>query len=321
MLKELHLQNFKCFKDHTIPFKNLTVIVGKNNSGKTTILEALRLISIIITRKGLNFKRAPISLDLIENNIGVSPALNNFNIVTERIFHCYGKSPAIITATFENNVKIKIYIESNSVFAQLWDSNGNLLYKKSSVTNLDITDMNVLPQVMPLQKNERLLSSDYVHSHLSSDLMSRHFRNQLFKYKESFNHFKRVVAENWPGIKIGDLYNENNELYLQLKEGDFTAEISWMGDGIQLWIQAMWFLSRVDKNSIVILDEPDVYMHSELQKRLVKMLTNNYKQVILTTHSIKIMSLVNPQNILSIDRKKSNSNFVNSLNDIQGVVE
>lgn len=39
-LKELHLQNFRCYKDVTAKFDaQLTVIVGNNGAGKTTILE------------------------------------------------------------------------------------------------------------------------------------------------------------------------------------------------------------------------------------------------------------------------------------------
>src|SRR6266853_5564438 len=33
MLVELTLQNFKCFRQHTIPLKPTTIIVGRNNAG------------------------------------------------------------------------------------------------------------------------------------------------------------------------------------------------------------------------------------------------------------------------------------------------
>ncbi len=47
-LTNVHLNNFRCFKDYTIPFgTKATVIIGKNGTGKTTLLTALR--------KGLSF--------------------------------------------------------------------------------------------------------------------------------------------------------------------------------------------------------------------------------------------------------------------------
>ena len=44
MLDSLHIKNFRCFEDLTIPsLGRVNLIVGKNNSGKSTLLEAIRL--------------------------------------------------------------------------------------------------------------------------------------------------------------------------------------------------------------------------------------------------------------------------------------
>jgi predicted ATPase len=42
MLKKLHVQNYRCLKDVTITFEPLTVLVGANGTGKSTLLNALR---------------------------------------------------------------------------------------------------------------------------------------------------------------------------------------------------------------------------------------------------------------------------------------
>lgn len=43
-IKKVKIQNFKCFRDFTINFENnLNIIVGNNESGKSTILEAINL--------------------------------------------------------------------------------------------------------------------------------------------------------------------------------------------------------------------------------------------------------------------------------------
>ena len=45
MIKDLYIENFKCFNKIKIDdIKKINFLVGKNNSGKTTILEALMLI-------------------------------------------------------------------------------------------------------------------------------------------------------------------------------------------------------------------------------------------------------------------------------------
>jgi AAA15 family ATPase/GTPase len=51
MLRQLHLSNFKCFNNHTVAFEKVTVLVGKNNAGKSTIVEALHLVAAAVNRK------------------------------------------------------------------------------------------------------------------------------------------------------------------------------------------------------------------------------------------------------------------------------
>ena len=45
MFKSIRLKNFKCYKDSTeIPLRPLTILIGANNSGKSTILQALLIL-------------------------------------------------------------------------------------------------------------------------------------------------------------------------------------------------------------------------------------------------------------------------------------
>jgi predicted ATP-dependent endonuclease of OLD family len=46
----LRLQNFRGFVDHRVPLKQTSVLVGANNAGRSTIVEALRLIAVITER-------------------------------------------------------------------------------------------------------------------------------------------------------------------------------------------------------------------------------------------------------------------------------
>lgn len=46
MLNNLHIKNFRCFEDITFPsLGNVNLIVGKNNSGKSTLLEAISILA------------------------------------------------------------------------------------------------------------------------------------------------------------------------------------------------------------------------------------------------------------------------------------
>jgi energy-coupling factor transporter ATP-binding protein EcfA2 len=94
-----------------------------------------------------------------------------------------------------------------------------------------------------------------------------------------------------------------------------------MGHGLQMWLQIVWFLARAEADATVVLDEPDVYMHPDLQRKLLTVVRERFKQLIVATHSVEIVSDVDPQSILSIDRRQARSEFVTSLPGLQEVLD
>ena len=112
-----------------------------------------------------------------------------------------------------------------------------------------------------------------------------------------------------------------NSLQLMVRDEDFVAEIASMGHGLQMWLQTMWFLARSSEASTVILDEPDVYMHPDIQRRLIRYIKNRVPQIIVTTHSVEIMSEVDVDEILIIDRKRPRSRFAGTLPAVQKLIE
>jgi hypothetical protein len=71
----------------------------------------------------------------------------------------------------------------------------------------------------------------------------------------------------------------------------------------------------------VILDEPDVYMHADLQRRLIKLVKDGFKQVMIATHSVEIMSEVEPENILPIVNNKTKQSYANKAPIVQKIVD
>src|SRR6185295_10811063 len=45
-LKALHLEHYRNFSDQRFEFKDLTAVIGHNGTGKSNLLEALRLLSV-----------------------------------------------------------------------------------------------------------------------------------------------------------------------------------------------------------------------------------------------------------------------------------
>ena len=64
MLTFLKLENFRCFSNHEVVFSPLCLLVGQNNAGKSTIIDALRLVSLVTSRyRTSNYSEVPPWLD------------------------------------------------------------------------------------------------------------------------------------------------------------------------------------------------------------------------------------------------------------------
>src|SRR5205085_2741414 len=165
MLKELQLQNFRGFESHTVPLRTTTVIVGRNNAGKSTIVEALRLVSLVVNRyRGLTFSNVPNWLDIPRYYRGVSPSLKNTEINLTGIFHRYGDPPAQITARFMSGESISIYLGAEELHAVIFDSGGRVVSTKGEATRISLPRVSILPQIAPLAREERILNPEYVNA-------------------------------------------------------------------------------------------------------------------------------------------------------------
>jgi predicted ATP-dependent endonuclease of OLD family len=118
-----------------------------------------------------------------------------------------------------------------------------------------------------------------------TELSPLHFRNQLLIFDDLYEDFVKAAEESWPGLRIRDLELEQTERGIRLsqlvQDGRFVAEIGRMGHGLQIWLQAIWFLVRSNGAQTLILDEPDVYLHADLQRRLIRRLVSLPNQTIL----------------------------------------
>ena len=81
------------------------------------------------------------------------------------------------------------------------------------------------------------------------------------------------------------------------------------------------FLVEVWGKQTIILDEPDVYMHPDLQQKLIKIVTKYFPQVIIATHSIEIISEVSPANIIMLDKNSRQMKYANNLKAVQSLID
>ena len=309
MIKQLKITNFRCYEDTTIDFNGTSILVGKNNAGKSSLIEALKIISSVTRKyKTLRFMAPPSWVN--SSSYGISPNVENMNISDRGIFNMYGDPPAIIEALFTNGASIKAYVgEGLAIFALIYDSDGCIARNNKEVKLIDIPQIEVLPQISAVLDTERIIQKKTVDGNRWTRLASRNFRNQLFYYNEAFLTFKSLVESTWEYLKISPVESvyigDGRILQFFVRVNHFEAELGWMGHGLQMWIQTMWFISQCQSNAIVVLDEPDVYMHADLQRRLIRLISPMFPQVIVATHSLEIIEEVTSDCIIPIDSSKN----------------
>ena len=328
MLKTLTLKNYRGFANHEIVWEEDCIVIGRNNAGKSTIVEALRLVAVATQRyQSISYRDTPGWITVPTGPRGFKPSLDGLDINLKSVVNFYDDPPAEIVAVFANGEKVEICLHpEQGIFCFLWDSKGRPVRGKGEARRLGLPAVKVLPQVAPLLAKEVVISRDRVREHQFTTLSSLHFRNQLHHFAEDWVAFKDMAENSWPGLRLSRLEAisigpAEKELSLLVEEDHFTAEVAWMGHGLQMWLQTIWFLSRCQEDDVLVLDEPDVYMHADLQRRLVRSLQRNFRQTIVATHSVEIMSEVSPNAILIVDKRRERSDFAASLPAVQAAIE
>lgn len=327
MLTTLRLKNFRKFSRQTIHIEPLTLLVGGNNAGKSTVIEALRLVSLVTNRvAGLKFS-PPTDWLPDDESWGVSPSLRGFEFrLTRHIFHRYNDPPAEIEAHFASGARVKVSIgPDEAIFGTVRDPSGAEVLTRRDLKGWSLPRIGVQPQVAPLEVDEQILKERTVVEGLDSSLSPRHFRNQLDLLHEYWDEFCRLSNETWQGLQIRELRTEMTDrgmrYALDVRVDDFVGEVAMMGHGLQMWLQLMWFLVRAAEDDIVILDEPDVFMHPDLQRRLIRYLRRRSQQLIVATHSVEMLADVEPKHVVALRTQKGGRTKTENLAQVQKVVE
>lgn len=334
MLEKIQFINYKCFENATIPLRDITIAVGKNNAGKSTMIEGLRLLSLAIkSGSKQNYKDLP-SIFQQRNKKSKKLKLDSLKIDLRTVSHFY-KEDIIskIIGYFNDKNKIEIYISDDVAYACYYDKWGRNIKSANKFLASTFSRVEILPQIGLIKEEERQLAGSTIVNGRDTYLSSRHFRNEILDEKTKditvYEEFCQLAEQTWQGLKVKELIapsrgftgDSTPPIQLMIEADRFTSEIGYMGSGLQMWLQIIWFICKSANSETVILDEPDVYMHPDLQRSLVKIVKNRFKQVIIASHSVEILSEVNPENVLMIDKSKQTMKFSSDIISVQNTLE
>ena len=90
-----------------------------------------------------------------------------------------------------------------------------------------------------------------------------------------------------------------------------------MGFGFQVWCQLLTHVSRAGPDDILVVDEPETYLHPLVQRRLLAILRSTGAQVILATHSAPIVMDADMYEVIQISNSmrvaRPEANLSNAL--------
>ena len=111
MLSELSFANYRCFDEHTLPLRATSIIVGRNNAGKSTVIEGFRLLSIFSERyPNLSFRDPPPWSELPRRFRGMQADLAGLALSWQNLFHQYRDPPATVAGTFADGTRMTVYL-------------------------------------------------------------------------------------------------------------------------------------------------------------------------------------------------------------------
>lgn len=271
-IKTLSIEGFRGFSrrididfsvpDGVNPGSGLTVLVGANNSGKTTVLEALSLFSL-------------------NNNIIDSSSrnkLNNYNVNID------------IIDTFNN--KYSIYnLDGGALCKRVKRGDDNFNWGGNPFSIFTLTNKRFFSTTFGqgYAADRRNYSGNVTNgSYRDENGINAQFGGRLLKienYKSDFEKCLKKVINPLPKWTIES--NGNNNLHLEFIFDEVRHSSNGAGAGFINIFNIVDALYDSSEDNIILIDEPEISLHPDLQRKLFQLLIeySKDKQIIISTHS------------------------------------
>jgi predicted ATPase len=330
MITKVKLQYFKRFPDETFILDNTIVLAGPNNSGKTTLLQAISAWNLALQRW---FAEHPDS-STASQRTGVPISRQDFTAIPLREMNLLWSDRATAFSK-EEKPGIKpgtpkpaaISIYGKEPDNKEWDLTVTLRYANKELVYIKLTDAELNPRVdvpPPLKElkivhvppfsgigaEETGLQPGYQNRLVGQGKPGDILRNLLL---EVFNtrYWQTLtddVKELFDYELLEPTYQESTDPFIRVEYRDPGSktrkplDIASAGSGFHQVLTLLGFFYAREA-SILLLDEPDAHQHVILQRQVYDRLREAARkrncQLIVSTHSEIIIEDTAPEQILS----------------------
>jgi putative ATP-dependent endonuclease of OLD family len=336
-ITRIKLQNFKKFKTFDVTFhESRNIIIGDNESGKSTILTAIDLV--------LNGSRNKLE------NIGLSNLFNK-DCITE--FFAGDKTIANLPKLFaeismnelsnfethganhtgggacdglklECEPNLNLSSEIREILAQTGNNFPFEYYDISFKTFADVSYTSYRKFVKSVMLDSSQINNDYA--------TKEYIKTMFYSFSEGAEPTKlendyRAIKNDFADQKLNILNSRITDYAFQIRSGpkanlqtdlaisEGGINIENRGKGRQCFIKTEFALSRQDSDlDIILLEEPENHLSHQYMKKLINRIDDtNEKQIFIATHNDLISSRLDLRKSILLN---SNSNTALKLNDL-----
>jgi len=268
---QLQLKNIGMIKEANVKIDGLSVIAGENDTGKSTVAKALFLIN-----KPLNIALSNLNLISIhEVNDRYNTSLN-IQKLKEKGTNTY--------ISFEKN---KLSFETGKFFIDQEKILKPIFIESPIIWNLQevFKSLNDVESYLKMIGENILIPYPFLLKDLYFQISTKIKVEEELKLKYRESDIGNIINGEFRQDERGIFY-----FYKIYKKQEIKIDISSVATGIKSFgiLQVLLNNNRLNKNTILILDEPEVHLHPkwqlEMAKIIVELIKNGVK-ILVTSHS------------------------------------
>lgn len=351
MIKSLSIKNFKKIKDQTFSFSDFDLIIGHNNSGKSTVLQALGIWQFCVDEFLRSKRGGKTGIQIVLPNFTALP-VPEFNLLwhdrTDRQY------PQVNGAKKQEFIFIEIDVKWNSHDGNEWCFGVSLRYQTPQSLYAipkggwdkfrSIADADVLPKLVyvppfsGLEPTEIWFDDGILRKNVGKAQPGSVLRNLLFRVVdkdqtpiEDNEDWQKIVRhiKQWFGITINPpeyikgVSTEIKVTYRTNSGKDF--DIIAGGSGFHQVLTLLAFIYGYPGLTTILFDEPDAHMHVRLQREVLQYFSEQTQiQFVIATHAEEFIRGLNVANILSVmapepRRIESISPIISALSEVSNM--
>lgn len=331
-IKSVHLKRFRKFKDNILDIGKYNVLVGANNSGKTSILHALRLFFLSVSgefsgaTRSISFHKRYISID------DILPVADSVELWTDRVKGNTKATGIIIEVEFATGLRVEaifthrfghVHVDANILSNPQGLSgqqiNQAIEQKLAFIPGL-VGILSQEPYVTPARRSAMSIEARY----------SEMYRSALFHLNSTDKKALKAINSTLKkhlSIEITSIkFDPEKDIYVDIEytQSGTALDLASAGSGMLQLIQVLVYI-YLHKPTLLLIDEPDAHLHPELQVRLgtvLKDMTDDlHAQLIVATHSPDVIDAFSPKEVIFINaEKKKLTSFKKDTAFVEGLL-